>query len=188
MNSNDKYLRLKAIFSLMAGFLATTALPAFGHAVQLPAPAAASCNAVFGSPINELQEDGVQVIHLGETYRLVIASSQLFNPDSANLTYCSPGILSNVARLLNAHHVISVKVAAYSDNLNPGVRKDALTAQQAATVQHYLSDHGLSARLIYADGQGDKNSVASNHTVIGRHANRRVEISFRYIPKRTIYE
>ena len=92
-----------------------------------------------------------------------------------------------LVHVLNAHHIVSVKVAAYSDNIHPGARKAALTEQQAATVQEYLSDRGLKARLIYADGQSDKNPVASNKTAAGRHTNRRVEISFRYIPKRTLY-
>jgi outer membrane protein OmpA-like peptidoglycan-associated protein len=137
--------------------------------------------------IDALNDAGVHVIHLGETYRIVIPSERLFNANSANLFGDSRGLLHSLAGLLNTYHIVSVRVAAYSDRRHAGSHKDALVQRQASVVQANLSDHGIKARLIYADGQGSQHSVAWNGTAAGRYANRRVEVSFHYIPKTTTY-
>ena len=46
------------------------------------------------SPIAALRAEGVQVIHLGDTYRLVVPSRFLFHRNSANLYYGSHSILN----------------------------------------------------------------------------------------------
>lgn len=140
------------------------------------------------SNLSALKARGVQVIHLGETYRLVMQSSKVFNPDSANLTSNARGTLNLISNLLNSYHILTVRVAAYSDNVNPGIRKDALTQRQADVVESYLTNRGLDTRLIYGIGEGDKNPVAWNGSAVGRNANRRVEVSFMYLPTKTIYE
>lgn len=183
MKCDHKHLKSKALLRWGAGLLVAVSLPILAHSSYYQNAYLQSCN----SPIANLQAEGVQVIHLGETYRLVISSSQLFHTDSANLLPGASTILDNVASLLKAHHIVTVKVAAYSDNVKPGPRKRALTAAQAAAVQGYLSNRDSKARLIYADGQGEQNPVAWNGTRLGRHANRRVEISFMVIPTTTMY-
>lgn len=144
----------------------------------------------FFSPADSLRADGVQVIHLGQRYRLVLSSDSLFKPHSANLYRHSYSVLKDVAHLLTAYHVICVRVAAYSDAIPSMSRshKMLLTAQQAFAVQNYLSHRGLSVRLMYADGQGSQHAVAWNGTELGQKANRRIEISFRYSPRATLYE
>jgi len=182
MKRNSKLLTTKTFISVCAGLLMTVSLPALASSKVTYRPAAPL------SPAASVKADGIQMIHLGETYRLVIPSSRLFNPDSANLRCSAHGVLNDVRAFLNSYHIVSIQVASYSDNVKPGIRKQALTNRQAEVVQSYLSDHGIFARLIVANGQGDSNPVASNHTSAGRHDNRRVEISFRYIPTTTIYE
>lgn len=175
-------LKAKAIVSIGAGVLMTLSVPVLAsksdkNAAQVPM-----------TPKAVMRAAGVQIIHLGETYRLVIPSHQLFNVDSANLRVGATNLLKNVNRFINKFHIISIEVAAYSDNQNSGVRKDALISRQAEVVQSFLSDRGLTARLIYSVGKGDQSPVASNKTAAGREKNRRVEISFQYIPPTTIYE
>jgi len=138
--------------------------------------------------LNYLRAAGVQVIQLGETYRLVIASDSFFHPRSANPLSGYRDVLASVVRLLNSYHVITVRVVGYSDCYSRGLPKDALTERQAAVIQEFLSDHGVNARLVYSEGQGARQPVAVNSTSKGRHFNRRVEISFRFIPAPTIYE
>ncbi len=130
-----------------------------------------------------LRENGIQVIKLGQTVRLVIPSDRLFRPASANLRPSYQPVLNKVAKLLNAYHIVTVKVAAYSDNHRDGSHKKALTGRQAQAVQSSLSDRRIKARLIYAGGRGSKNPVAWNGHPRGRQCNRRVEISFRFYPR-----
>lgn len=183
MKHNQTLRKSKTFLRLGAGLLMAIALPVLASCTHHRGYTVTSV-----SPLDNLHSAGVQVIHSGETYHLVISSDQLFHFRSTELTHEGEDILDNVADFLNAHHIITVKVAAYSDSVGAGAHKNAFTQRQATAVQSYLSDNDLQARLIYADGQGAHYPVAWNGTWVGRHANRRVEISFMVIPRKTIYE
>lgn len=184
--------RKKGLLQVGASLLIAATVPflvgcASHNSTYTPTTHKLSAAQLHQNDVAALRASGVQVIHLGETYRLVIPSNQLFNPASANLTPGARHKLNKIARLLNSYHIVTVRVAAYTDNWKSSIPKDVLTQRQASVVQSYLSDRGLKARLIYADGQGPNDPVAWNHTWAGKHANRRVEISFMYIPKTTIF-
>ncbi len=191
MKCNSRFPSIQTILTIVVNVVVCTSLFVLSGCNRHKSPIVYySGTAPFFSPIDSLRADGVQVIHLGQTYRLVISSDSLFKPHSANLYHHAHGVLNDVARLLNAYHVIRVRVAAYSDAVHSIAHphKMVLTAQQAFAVQNYLSNRGLSVRLIYADGQGSQHAVAWNGTELGQDANRRIEISFRYIPKVTLYK
>src|SRR3990167_6297803 len=46
---------------------------------------------------------GVQAIHIGQTYRLVIPSNRLFNPDSANLRPSATQLLARISTFINTY-------------------------------------------------------------------------------------
>lgn len=136
--------------------------------------------------VKQLQHEGMQVIKLGETFRIVIASDNLFNPNSANIRGKYKLALNTVAKLMRTYQTVNVKVAAYTDNNGDMQRQQALTTRQAQVVASYLWSKKIDARLEYAVGYNRKNPVGWNDTVKGRHFNRRVEISFRYYPRSNI--
>lgn len=138
--------------------------------------------------IHTLRESGARVIKLGETIRIVFPSDVLFAANSANINPHYRSALIAAANLIKTYQTVSVKVAAYSDNIRhsriPKNRKVALTDRQAQVVSDYLYSLGIqsNARLVYAKGYGAKHPVAQNKTGKGRSVNRRVEVSFRFYP------
>lgn len=132
--------------------------------------------------IHQLRENGVRVIKLGHTMRIVLLTDYLFNPASANIQKNYRPILHMLARLMGTYNKVNVKVAGYTDDGGNLKRKQALTTRQAQVVASYLWSRGIDTRLEYAVGFNQKDPVGWNGSVIGRHFNRRVEVSFRFYP------
>lgn len=151
----------------------------------VPLPSLAEKRALY---IQQLRHDGVDVIKLGETFRFVLYSDDLFNPDSANLDDAFKPTLIVLAELMATYDKVDVAVAGYTDNSESQARGTALTTRQAQVVSNFLWERGIDARLISATGYNSKNAVDSNNTVEGRHNNRRVEVSFRFYPEYVPYE
>lgn len=94
-----------------AGFFLLSVIPLLGGCashdaqnVQHNAAPGSSLAQLKQKDIQTLEANGVQVIRVGETYRLVIPSDDLFNPNSANLSDDPSPVLNTVARLLNVFH------------------------------------------------------------------------------------
>ena len=137
--------------------------------------------------IKDLQESGVQVIKLGETYRFVLLSDNLFNSGSANIQEDYRPILRTLAQLMNTYDKVNVLVASYTDDTSAIQQEQALTTRQAQVVSSYLWSQGIDARLEYAIGYNRENSVSWNGSLMGQHFNRRVEVSFRFYPETNPY-
>jgi len=176
---------------ILGGLLAVSAMPSVGYAAK--ASHQNSCNIVKDQSVSAKQRQlwhtlcccyGVQVIHVGQTFRLVIPSKQLFNPDSANLRRGSAALLKKVTQFINTVTTEQVDVAAYSNRQpqpsRPNGRKLALTDRQAQVVISHLWQQGVNTRFIVATGEGRKKPVAWNGTKAGQAKNKRVEIRFYY--------
>ena len=137
--------------------------------------------------LGELHADGVQVIKLGQTIRVVLLSDELFNPDSANMQENYRPVLRALSGLMQTYDKVNVKVAAYTDSLGRVKRQQGLTTRQAQVVASFLWSHGIDARLEYAEGYNRKNPVGWNGSKDGRFDNRRVEVSFRFYPESIPY-
>lgn len=151
--------------------------------VDYVTPQKPSINEIRANMIDGLEEYGdVQVIREGENVRIVLRSDYVFSPNSANLRQPYKAVLKKVAKLLSTYSKINVKVAAYSDNQGKVDFLEGLTTRQAQVVANFLWNHGIDTRLLYAVGYNKLNSVDSNNSLSGQSYNRRVEVSFRYIP------
>lgn len=151
---------------------------------KMPAPTSSEQHAKY---MAALRDEGVQVIQLGETIRLVMLSDEVFAPNSANIVPAYRPVLTDVARLMATYDITSVKVAAYSDKQSPKNLQTALTTQQAQAVSKFLWSRGVDTRLMYAKGYAGSKPVDSAASASGRNNNRRVEISFQFYPKRAAY-
>ena len=138
--------------------------------------------------IRTLQDQGIQVIHQGETFRIVLPDDYLFEPDSANIREDYKPTLQLVAKLIKTYDKINVKVAAYLDNGAGQSYLKALSTRQAQVVSDFLWYHGVDARLLYAVGYSHSNAVDWNGDMEGRSHNRRVEISFQYYSHIPLYD
>lgn len=134
----------------------------------------------------ELKKQGVHVIRLGQTWKLILSSDDLFENDTAEINNNEKPILNLVAAFIQTYSTISIKVASYSNKpvvemkTKFGSVLDELTREQAEAVLKYLTSHHTNARLIYAVGMGNKHEVSWDGTPLSKKFNRRVEISFKY--------
>lgn len=140
-----------------------------------------------------LQTHGVQVIRLGQTWKLVFPSDDLFDNDTAEINENYKSLLDVAADFMQTYSKISVEVAAYSNRLDNemktkfGTVTDELTSRQAESVANYLDTRHINSRLLYAVGRGGQNSIAWNGSPEGRRFNRRVEVYFRYYRDNTAW-
>lgn len=129
-----------------------------------------------------MQQDGIQIVKLGETFRIIIPSDDIFKPDSANLCANYRHVLDRVSNFIKTYDTQRVAVNAYTDSQEKAQRSNALTTRQAQVVEQYLWRHDIDTRLAAAQGYGHLNAVDWNGSAQGRASNRRVEITFRYYP------
>jgi intracellular multiplication protein IcmN len=137
--------------------------------------------------INNLEKNGVSVISMGETVRIIVPGDSLFVAGSANLQKdYADAILPTMANYIKSFSTEHIGVTAYSDSTAtkniPVVVKRALTDRQAQVVASQLWSHGLDTRLLVAEGFGAQHAIAWNGTLAGQHDNRRVEINFHFYP------
>jgi outer membrane protein OmpA-like peptidoglycan-associated protein len=129
-----------------------------------------------------LIQNGVKILHVGETITVVIPSDRLFYSNSANIHPCFREALKVASEYVFCYEKESVRIAAYTDCRCQALRNTALSQAQAKAVANALWCNGIDARLMYAVGYGPEFPIASNATPTGQAQNRRVEICFRYIP------
>jgi len=124
---------------------------------------------------DRLNDCGVQIVHVGETMRLIVPTHQLFHSGSANIQISYYRVLKNIAQFLRRYKKIVVTVTAYT---NPAVDykySRALSRQQADNIVTYLWHAGIDARVMHGVGRVKHCSTGC--------INRRIEISFRYFPR-----
>lgn len=131
--------------------------------------------------LNQLQKNNVQVVQVGQTFRIILSSDLLFEPNSANIKndYVNT-VMPMIAQYIRAYDKPSVSVTAYSaDGSNTAVLL-ALTDRQAQVISSELWLNSVNARLLSAQGKATQDAISSNQTPHGRYANNRVEITFKY--------
>lgn len=140
-----------------------------------------------------LQKHNVKIIRLGQTWKLVFPSDDLFDNDTAEINNRYKPVLDVAADFLQTYFKITVKIASYSNKSSDdmvtkfGTITGELTTRQSEAVMKYLTTRRINARLIYAVGKGTQHPVAWDGSEFGRHLNRRVEISFRYYRNNTAW-
>jgi len=140
-----------------------------------------------------LQSHGVQVIRLGQTWKLVFPSDDVFDNDTSEINENYKPLLKIAAAFIRTYSTINVEVAAYTNKISDdtltkfGTITDELTTRQSESILKYLTCQHVNARLLYAIGKGGRDAVAWNGSEAGRRFNRRVEVSFRYYRDNTAW-
>ena len=85
-------------------------------------------------------------------------------------------ILDEVVRLLKVNPDIKhLDIEGHTDNRGSDQLNEKLSNDRAHSVMKYLSEHGIDAGRLSAQGFGPKRPIADNNTPDGRQRNRRVE-------------
>lgn len=133
-----------------------------------------------------LTAQGVQITQVGQIVHIIIPSDVVFNSASANTKDSSKKLLSEVSSYIQTFTTTKIEVGAYTDNINKALDPatvTALTTQQAEAVSSALWGNGVDSRMIYAKGYGTDNPISTDDTAKGAYENRRIDISFQFIPK-----
>jgi OOP family OmpA-OmpF porin len=99
-----------------------------------------------------------------------------FDTGSASLTPSSREQINNVAAILRAYPRTSVTVAGYADNVGEEQPNLALSHARAHTVARALTEAGVAAERVSAEGFAPRTPVGDNSTEAGRSQNRRVAL------------
>ena len=99
-----------------------------------------------------------------------------FGIGSATLTPPSRAQIDNIAAILREYPKATVNVAGHTDNMGNEKTNLALSRARAETVAKALTNAGVSADRVRAEGYGSQKPVADNSTARGRAQNRRVTL------------
>jgi len=137
------------------------------------------------TPAEQLREalrfHGATVINMGDNTLVSIPNGHLFYPNSPRIRWSSYAMLNLTADYLRQFPKVSVRVVGYTDNQHNRKRDMGLSRARAQKVANYLWTQNIDARLIYAQGYGQLNPIASNEYSRGREWNERIEVIFRIV-------
>ena len=106
---------------------------------------------------------------------VTLAASDLF-ANRANLSAAGRTQLDSLAQVLRGTLAQNIDVEGYTDGRGQPDLNEALSQERAQVVLDYLASRGVPPSRLQANGRGASSPVASNNTVAGRAANRRVEV------------
>jgi outer membrane protein OmpA-like peptidoglycan-associated protein len=125
----------------------------------------------------QLKGTGVSVTRNGDNITLNMPGNVTFATDSSDLRPDFVSTLNSVALVLKEYDKTILEVAGHTDNTGADQYNQALSERRASSVAGYLENQGVLAQRIMTVGAGETHPVASNDTVDGRQANRRVELT-----------
>jgi len=134
-----------------------------------PATAIPGCD---GAPV---VEEEVAVVEPVAT-KVVLNADTFFDFDKANLKPEGKQVLDQVAQEVRGMDLEAILATGYTDSTGPAAYNLKLSERRAQSVKDYLVQQGVPANLIYTEGKGMADPIASNATREGRALNRRVEI------------
>lgn len=128
--------------------------------------------------LKELSKDGIQFIHYGDQYTLVVPTDRYYLFDSSRLNdICYKG-LNDIVRLLSFYPKSKVFVAGFTDNVDYPYTNYKLSKARAETMLAFLWAHDIPAEMLKAQGFAERFDIGDNHLIRGSAYNRRIEIQW----------
>lgn len=127
----------------------------------------------------ELQRDlaGAKVERVGEGIKITFDSGILFNTNSATLSSAARTNIDNLSQTLKKYKDTNILIEGHTDATGSESYNQSLSERRAYAVSNYTTSHGVLPQRITTQGYGEIQPVASNSTVSGKQANRRVEVA-----------
>ena len=84
--------------------------------------------------------------------------------------------LQNIAAIMKAYPNVKIKLGGYTDTTGDAAANKRLSNDRATSAMKELTNLGVSAERLEAEGYGSEHPIASNETSEGRAQNRRIAI------------
>lgn len=138
-----------------------------------------------GELIDSLRAQGVQIIQLGDTLRIILPVHTFFdpptsyNPTDAVVKDCRDKTLKQVAELTMCwcYAISPITVSGYTDTIGSISDQKLRTKYQAQAIAAYLWGNGVPLKRMRVRWYGARGSISGNGTPRGEADNRRVEIT-----------
>lgn len=138
-------------------------------------PAAQSPTTSTGTGTSTAAASGVAVID--QINKEVKRTGVQFVTGKADLTPTSRTTLDRIATILTTNATVKAQVRGHTDSQGDAQKNLDLSQQRAQAVVDYLTQKGIAAGRLSAQGLGETVPVADNNTEAGRAQNRRVEFA-----------
>jgi len=127
----------------------------------------------------EIERDiqGAKVERVGEGIKITFSSGILFDVDKANLKEQYKSELAELSTILSKYEDTNILLAGHTDSTGSEEYNLELSRERAQAVKDYLVAENVNAVRFSVQGYGESQPVASNDSVEGRAANRRVEVA-----------
>ncbi len=86
--------------------------------------------------------------------------------------------LKNMARIVNSHTDLRIKIIGHTDSNGTDEYNVDLSARRAEAIRLYLISQGVKADKIVIEFRGEKDPATTNDTPEGKRMNRRVDFEF----------
>jgi outer membrane protein OmpA-like peptidoglycan-associated protein len=124
----------------------------------------------------DMDGTGVVITRQGDRLLVTLPEAITFAVGSAELSRESRRTINQLSRSLNRYPQSFIDVIGHTDSTGTTQLNQRLSEQRAAAVKGALIRRGVSPARIESAGYGETQPIASNATVDGRAANRRVEV------------
>ncbi len=125
------------------------------------------------------QIEGVRVTRGRGALVVSFPGELLFELGESDLSRDAKKRLDKLAKTLIAYPDTRISVTGFTDDLGSEAVNQQLSTARAKAVRDHLLEEDVPAYRLEADGYGSAAPVASNSTLAGRKANRRVEVELR---------
>ncbi|MCE3249573.1 MAG: putative outer membrane protein, partial [Geminicoccaceae bacterium] len=109
--------------------------------------------------------------------RMTVPGGDLFEINSDSIEPTAHDTLAKVAELIDAYQDHAVVIVGHTDSIGDDSYNRVLSQRRANLVkQFFVENFEIRGDRLKTEGQGEGQPIASNETVEGRQANRRVEV------------
>jgi outer membrane protein OmpA-like peptidoglycan-associated protein len=124
----------------------------------------------------DLAGTGASVERRGKLLVIELPSDVNFAFDKYDIQPRFLPVLNSVARTLNRFPATYIDVVGHTDAIGTDGYNQRLSERRASSVAGYLVHRRADPDRLFVAGEGEHEPVASNASITGRAANRRVEI------------
>ncbi len=108
---------------------------------------------------------------------LTVPGQGLLATNSDRIEPAANDTLAKVAELINAYDGHPVRIIGYTDAMGDASYNRTLSQRRARLVKQFFIDNfEIDGTRLSTEGRGEDQPIASNDTLAGRQANRRVEV------------